>query len=327
MDALTNELQQVQTQIRQTSPHYAALTQPQPLTPTEIQQQVLDADTLLLEYTLGEERSFLWAVTPTTINSYELPGRAEIEAAALRFYQSLSAPSRGLRSETPEQRSLRLQQAAGQFTKATAQLSRMLLAPVASQLGRKRLVIVADGALHYIPFGALPAPPIDGRSALDDLTGKWKIMLPTSKLSSGIKSPESSASSPFTPLIVNHEIINLPSASTLAVLRRELAGRKPAPKTLAVLADPVFMSNDERVKGRANQPATKPEESVAGLAQQRILKRLGRDRDELHIARLPFTRQEAEQIMALAPAGAGMKALDFEASRATATSDQLSQYR
>ncbi|HZN12190.1 MAG TPA: CHAT domain-containing protein, partial [Blastocatellia bacterium] len=39
------------------------------------------------------------------------------------------------------------------------------------------------------------------------------------------------------------------------------------------------------------------------------------------------TRREAEEIVALAGAGAGLKALDFEASRATATSEGLGQYR
>jgi CHAT domain-containing protein len=269
----------------------------------------------------------LWAVTPTTINSYELPRRAEIEAAALRFYQLLSAPNRGVRSETAEQRDLLLKQTTGQFAEAAAQLSQMLLAPVAAQLSRKRLVIVADGALHYIPFGALPDPATNNHSALGDLADRWKIILPATRPFSNFKSAEDSSSRPFTPLIVNHEIINLPSASTLAVLRRELAGRKPAPKTLAVLAAPVFMANDERVKGRSKQLATKPDESLAGIARQRILEQLAREKDELYISRLPFTRQEAEQILALAPAGAGMKALDFEASRATATSEQLSQYR
>src|SRR5207237_1905725 len=87
IDTLTTEFQQVETQIRQTSPRYAALTQPQPLTLKEIQTQVLDADTVLLEYALGTDRSYLWAVTPTSITSYELPQRAEIEAAAIEFYK------------------------------------------------------------------------------------------------------------------------------------------------------------------------------------------------------------------------------------------------
>jgi len=296
-DALTIELQQVQTQIRQTSPRYAALTQPQPLATAEIQRQALDADTLLLEYSLGAERSFLWAVTPTAINSYELPKREAIEAAAQRIHGLLSDPS-GVRGQTAKPRDLRLKETRGQYVAAAASLSQMLLGPVASQLGRKRVVIVADGILHYIPFGALPDP--NRRTESD---GNWQ------------------------PLVVEHEIVNLPSASTLAVLRRELAGRKPAAKTLAVLADPVFTTDDERFKARANRAAPKPDESVAGLARQRILKQLAQAKDGLKIARLPFTRQEAEQILALAPAGAGMKALDFEASRATAASERLGQYR
>ncbi len=59
IDTLTNEFRQVRAQIRQTSPRYAALTQPAPLSLKEIQQQVLDDDSLLLEYALGEERSYL----------------------------------------------------------------------------------------------------------------------------------------------------------------------------------------------------------------------------------------------------------------------------
>ena len=64
---LTNEYDQLQAEIKSKSPRYAALTQPQPLGLQEIQQQVLDDQTLLLEYALGDERSYLWAVTSTTM--------------------------------------------------------------------------------------------------------------------------------------------------------------------------------------------------------------------------------------------------------------------
>src|SRR6266498_629677 len=60
---ITDEYEEVQAQIRARSPRYAALTQPQPLGLTEIQQQALDEDTLLLEYALGEKRSYLWLVS------------------------------------------------------------------------------------------------------------------------------------------------------------------------------------------------------------------------------------------------------------------------
>src|SRR5262249_33275183 len=57
--SLTTEYEELKGQIRARSPRYAALTQPQPLTLAEIQQQVLDPDTLLLEYSLGDNASYL----------------------------------------------------------------------------------------------------------------------------------------------------------------------------------------------------------------------------------------------------------------------------
>ena len=299
IDALTIELQQVQTQIRQTSPRYLALTQPQPLTLAEIQRQALDADTLLLEYSLGEERSYLWAVTPATINSYELPRRDEIEAAAQRVYELLSK-AHSQRAQAARPGVSASKKAGEEYLAAATSLSRILLGPVATQLGKKRLLIVADGMLHYIPFGALPDP-----NNLKESGGIWQ------------------------PLLVDHEIVNMPSASTIAVLRSELAGRKPAAKTMAVLADPVFSRDDERVKrGPGSAEQRDAQRDPLDESRARILVQIGGGApDDLRIKRLPFTRQEAEAIMALAPAGAGIKALDFEASRATATSNQLSQYR
>jgi CHAT domain-containing protein len=158
MAELTGEYRRVQGQIRASSPRYAALVRPAPLTLRETQQRVLDAETLLLEYSLGEERSFLWAVTPTSITSHVLPGRAEIEAAARRAYELLTAHNRHPAGETPEQRLARVAQASAEYPKAAAALSQMLLGPVAAQLGKKRLLVVSDGALQYVPFAALPVP-------------------------------------------------------------------------------------------------------------------------------------------------------------------------
>src|SRR5207244_5382910 len=89
---LENDYERAQADIRKTSPHYAALTQPQPLKLKEIQQQ-LDADTLLLEYALGEERSYLWAITRDSLTSYELPKGELIKESALQVYELLTAGS------------------------------------------------------------------------------------------------------------------------------------------------------------------------------------------------------------------------------------------
>jgi tetratricopeptide (TPR) repeat protein len=87
---LLNQYRELQTKIRTTNPEYAALKYPQPLTLRKIQQQ-LDKDTLLLQYSLGKDRSYLWAVTPDSLDSYELPGQKQIEDAANNFREVILA--------------------------------------------------------------------------------------------------------------------------------------------------------------------------------------------------------------------------------------------
>jgi CHAT domain-containing protein len=112
--------------------------------------------------------------------------------------------------------------------------------------------------------------------------------------------------------VVEHEVVSLPSASVLAVLRRETEGRKPPGKAIAVLADPVFEPDDPRLR-----PAVR-----------RALRDSGAGRGEtLGFPRLAATRQEADAIVAMAPGGMTLRAIDFDASRSTAMSPELAQYR
>jgi CHAT domain-containing protein len=318
LDRLLIQYREIQSQIRTSSPKYAALTQPGPLSLKEIQQQVLDEDSVLLEYALGEQRGFLWLVTPASIKSFELPKRAEVEATARRFYELVTA-HRAVKFETKHERQARLAKATAEYSEAARALSDMLLGPVAAELQKKRLLIVADGALQYVPFAALPKPGIrDQGSGISTL----RIADCGSRIE---ESPIPNPQSPIgCPLIVDHEIVNLPSASVLAALRRELAGRKPAAKTVVVLADPVFSQNDERINRRgAEQSAIRHPPS----AIERSAEESGIEREGPGFPRLAYTRREAETIMALVPEGKGMKALDFQASRARATSPDLGQYR
>src|SRR5262249_30274651 len=155
--ALTTEYEELRAQIRARNPRYAVLTQPQPLSLAEIQQQVLDPDTLLLEYSQGDNASHLFVVSQTSITWRRLPKRAEIEEAARRVRELLTAPP-PQPGDTAAKYRARIKKAREGYWTTAAALSRMLLGPVASQLGRKRLAIVADGALQYIPFAALPVP-------------------------------------------------------------------------------------------------------------------------------------------------------------------------
>jgi CHAT domain-containing protein len=139
----------------------------------------------------------------------------------------------------------------------------------------------------------------------------------------------------YTPLIVDHEVVSLPSASALAVLRRELAGRKPAPKTVAALADPVFEQGDQRLQssvasrgtGRTVSLQTRTATAALDCELSRSIQDLGLGAEGYRLPRLPFTRKEAQAILSLVPADQRFAALDFAANQTIATSDELAQYR
>jgi CHAT domain-containing protein len=119
-------------------------------------------------------------------------------------------------------------------------------------------------------------------------------------------------------------VVQLPSASSLAYLRRDLAGRPAAPKLAAVLSDPVFRADDPRVR-RARRATPPP--APGSVADDSVGMRALADAGVGALERLRFSRQEATAIVALASPGTSWSALDFEASRATATSPALRDYR
>lgn len=303
LDALNRSLDQTKAEIRNRSPHYAALTQPEPLKPAQI-QKLLDDETCLFQYSVGDERSYLWVVTRNNIRPYSLPGRKEIDEAALalldviRVHEPRSQPT-----DIARQIAL-LREAQVTYPKRTFELSNLVLKPVASRLGFKRIVIVADGLLQYVPFGALPAPTETNEKAA--VSGK-----------------------PLPPLITNYEVVYEPSASVLALIRRD--PRRTAPGTVAVIADPVFSTRDERVQ----TGSTKPDNSSNAVSQDdaqylegfRDAGDIGAVSGSMRLIRLTHSRKEAEAIVSAAAPGSSLSALDFDASRSKALSDELRQFK
>ncbi len=299
---LLAESAEVRERMRASNPRYAALIQPATLRLEEI-QKLIDSDTILLEYSLGRNSSCLWAVTASSMESYALPPRQEIETLARRVYDLLTTRNRRVEGESLQSRRARIAQADAEFEIASSSLSRMIVGPASALLNRKRILVVAEGALQYIPFAALPAP--------------------SGSLESGVASRESGGRKKDSrpSLIASHEIINLPSASSLAALRREAEGRRPSPRPIAVFADPVFAGDDPRIKSASRKESISTAESPASEVD-----RSARESGVDLFRRLRFSRLEAEAISSLAPQG-GLKAVDFDASRARATGDELSRYR
>ena len=264
-----------------------------PLTPPEI-QQLLDDKTMVLEFSLGEQHSHLWTITLSNIKYYRLPAGAEIKKAAEQLSQDLIVPEPKQRpNESGAELTQRLRLKPDYYLASALNLSRMLLREVWPQLGDKRLVIVADGELQYVPFEVLPSPD-------SSLNGGGSVL----------------------PLVAKNEIVYQPSASTLGLLRGVV--RPNLSKTVAVFADPVFSDDDDRV-----QPVQKSQsgKAVVNRSREKLTRSL-RDvgDDDFTLSKLPYSLKEANGITAIAPRGSWMKKVGFEANRLAATSPSLKQF-
>ncbi|WP_292774809.1 tetratricopeptide repeat protein [Nostoc sp. NMS9] len=283
---IIQESQKLTAKIRATNPERAELTDPEDILQLPGIQQQLDKDTILLQYSLGEKRSYLWVVTPNSLESYELPGQEKIVEAA-KHLNSLLQPKQSLliQGGTLEDNA----QTFANTEKAAIAVSELILKPVAGKLENKRLVIVADGILHQVSFAALNEPR------------------------------KSAASNEYQPLVVNHEIVNLPSISSIATHRKKLKTRDVAPKTLAVLANPVFSADDTRLKN--DKPS-----SVENNLDRSALETLRNTNQVLEP--LPGTQAEGEAILELVNfPNNKLSAFGLDANYNFANSKQLRQYR
>jgi CHAT domain-containing protein len=278
---LKTEYEKITETIRAQYPSYKQITRPVAWSLQQIQEQVIaDNQTMLLEYSLGSDRSYVWVVTRERITSYELPAQAQIDEAVLKVYKLLSASP--------------AQDTTAALTTATQELSRLILSPVIAELNKPRIIVVADGALNYIPFQVLPMPSGNNE-----------------------------------PLVAHYEIINAPSASILGELQQEAAQRQPAAKMLAAFGNPVFASNYALRKGtNGNEQAVAvqtPESEQLQLAL-RDIEPDGNSFDPSKIKPLFYAKRELANLSDVAAGGETFVASEFAASRQQLLSTNLSQY-
>lgn len=242
--ALKAEYERVEEEIRRQSAAYAALTRPRLLPAKEIQRRLLDDDTELLVYSLGRERSYLWHLGPRFIRSHTLAAGALLTSLAERAATLLA------RSEDPT--------LAEQTEVALRELSREILGPLAGDLQARRLIVVPEGALQYIPFAALPHP-----DELDRVGGQPTL------------------------LIDRQEVVTLPSASVLAVLR-EMRSRRPRPSLLlATVGEPVLRAEDSRLPPES--PGTSRMATFADGGDRPVVPTVA---DSAELEELPYARIE-----------------------------------
>jgi CHAT domain-containing protein len=309
LEKLQTEYEEIENQIRTASPRYASLTSNKPLTLAEVQQQVLDDQTLLLEYALQPESSYLWVVSKSGASLVKLPPRPTIEKLATDLRAQL-IPSKlqrrivgidvaeadrgiGISASAPEE-------AAGFVTAANA-VYKAVIEPAGAAIADKRLLIVADGALNYVPFEVL------------------------------LKTADAGDFSSLGYLVKTNEVVYSPSASVVGAIKQQRA--KSTSRSMLIIADPVFNSNDARAR-RATPSTTDAE--VRGIGIQSALADVAGDTaapptkmEGLPLARLAGTRLEADQISKLAKTSGGETDvwLDLDANEDNLTSRDISKYR
>lgn len=139
---LNTEIENLRIRIRRENPKYADLTEGKTISAREI-QSLLDEKSVLIQYKLGDKRSFAWLITKSEIEIFKLPSRRKIEEKAKTFYSLILANKREEQDQTVQ---------------LSKELGKILLAPIIEKVADKRLTIVADGILQYTPFSALLSP-------------------------------------------------------------------------------------------------------------------------------------------------------------------------
>jgi CHAT domain-containing protein/predicted negative regulator of RcsB-dependent stress response len=298
MAKLRSEYQEIQAQLREHQSHLSLLERFEPIGLEQIQNQLLDTNTLLLQYALGAERSYLFAVTPNSFHAYPLPPRKVIEDAASEIYK-LFISRQGSDGQSDKDYQANVEAADKLLSEKASSLSQMLLGPVAQQLPGKKLLLVTEGMLQYVPFEALPVP-----GAQEPAPGTQRSPL----------------------LIETNEVAGTPSISTLAAIRAEKSQAGSPDRLVAVIADPVFSRNDERLRNEAPSGAI-----VSGATDQKSpesaqppLRDLRRDSAPV---RLTHSSEEAEAILAAAPRGTTMMVRGFDATCETVMSSDVRKYQ
>ena len=142
IEKLRNEHEQITDIIRTRFPSYTQITQPLGWDLRRIQRDVLPDDTMLLEYSMGPQKSYVWLVTRNSFKSFEIPREAEISDVARKVYELVRQP---------------LPESGDKLAQASQELSQMVLSPISDELNKRSVIVVADGVLHFIPFQILPS--------------------------------------------------------------------------------------------------------------------------------------------------------------------------
>lgn len=243
--------------------------------------------TVILEYLLGEERSFAWRIAEGKLKTYSMPGKEAITRDVQRW-RNLLVSRKPKVGESLATYNLRVRASDQSLQKQGQRLACEILSPLEG-VKAERLVVIADGPLNSVPFAALPLNACSQKGG--------------------------------APLITAYQVVSLPSLLLLPALRKQEQQHRDVDGEVAILADPVFSRDDPRVHSQPTGSSPSPlGASPLGLA----LRDVGWSRA---LPRLPATRREGKAIAAKARHYNTFIGLDFDANLKNALSPKLSHFR
>jgi CHAT domain-containing protein/Tfp pilus assembly protein PilF len=282
-----DDLETFHVEVRHSNPRYASIQYPDPVAVSRIQKDLLDAQSVLVEFLLGEKRSLAWVLSKDKLTVGVLPPRKEIEDEVSAYRKSL----------TGKISALTVAGSLAEIEPAGRKLYASLLQPVENALtGARSLVIVPDGTLGYLPFEAL--------------------VLPTRRTSSG--------KDRSTYLLERFSIVYGPSASALVAVKGMNRKQGAPAKTLLAFGDPIVdapaastKNGAEATRSASPEPVSKLETTVADEYAER----------GFSFSRLPYTREEVLGISNLYPANQRQVYLGEQAREETVKAERLEDYR
>jgi CHAT domain-containing protein len=282
-----DDLETFHLEVRQSNPRYASIQYPEPVNVSRIQKDLLDAQTVLVEFLLGEKRSLVWVVSRDKLNVGVLPPRKEIEGEVSAYRKAL----------TGKISALTLAGSLAEIEPAGRKLYGSLLQPVENALvGARSLVIVPDGALGYLPFETLVIRARHGAS---------------------------SENGPAY-LLEKFSIVYGPSASALVAVKGMNRVQDVPTKTLLAFGDPIVDAIAGPVKNgmdATRSPSSEPGSKSATTVADEYAER------GFSFSRLPYTRAEVLGISKLYPPNQRQVYLGEQAREETVKTEKLEDYR
>ena len=224
--------------------------------------RTLPSGTVLLEYLLGSQRAYGWAVDSTDIRWVALAPVSAIDRLVARLHSGLRSPGNIASASRLEDAST---------------LYRMTVEPLSELAGHAvNLTIVPDGSLHYMPFGALRDSSNPNKPYL--VQHSVISIAPALRLVSGPLSFNAASAEPIAA-----------SQPSSVAASNSLSQRTPASNRMLLVADPVYTSDDARLHVAGSAPALATSSYDPSLSFRTV-------RGDESLARLPATGREATRI-------------------------------